>query len=58
MTMLDDRDRLLMGSLREIARLRAALVRIAEIENKQYGPDWEEIDEARTIASEALKCAK
>jgi hypothetical protein len=58
MTMLDDRDRLLMESLRELARFRAALVRIVAIEDKMYGPDWEEIEEAREIAREALKCAK
>jgi chromosome segregation ATPase len=39
---------------RENERLRAALQKITEIENRQYGPDWEEIDEARGIASEAI----
>lgn len=42
----------------ENERLRGALTKIAAIENKQYGPDWEEIDEAREIAGEALKCEK
>jgi hypothetical protein len=44
-----------LGAARaEIERLRATLAKIAAIENKQYGPDWEEIDEAREIAQAAL----
>jgi hypothetical protein len=35
--------------------LLAALRRIAAIENKYNGPDWEEIEEARLIASAATK---
>lgn len=42
----------------EIERLRDALTRISEIENQEFGPDWEEIDAAREIALDALKCAK
>lgn len=39
----------------EIERLQAALRRIVAIEDKMYGPDWEEIEEAREIARGALK---
>ena len=42
----------------ELVKLRDALIRIEAIEDKMYGPDWEEIEEARAIATEALKCAK
>jgi hypothetical protein len=38
----------------EIARLKAALRKIAAIENEQFGHDWEEIDKARDIANAAL----
>lgn len=34
--------------------MRAALQRIAEIQNQDYGGDWEEIEEARSIARAAL----
>ncbi|MGV2897705.1 hypothetical protein ACNPPY_18215 [Achromobacter sp. AGC78] len=34
--------------------LRIALQRIAAIEDKVYGADWAEIDEARDIANDAL----
>lgn len=34
--------------------LRTALERIAAIENKQFGQDWEEIEQAREIARAAL----
>lgn len=34
--------------------LVAALRAIQEIENKEYGPDWEEIEQARQIATDAL----
>lgn len=34
--------------------LQAALKRIAAIENKDYGTDWEEIEEARAIAQAAI----
>ena len=39
----------------EIARLREALGTIIGIENRDYGPDWEEIEEAREIARAALE---
>ncbi len=39
---------------KEIERLRAALTKISEIRNQLYGPDWEEIEEARAIALMAL----
>lgn len=39
---------------REIFKLRSALKEIALIDNKDDGPDWEEIEEARRIASKAL----
>lgn len=35
-----------------------ALTKIAAIENQMYGPDWEEIDEAREIAVKALAALK
>jgi len=35
-------------------KLRDALQRIIEIKNKMEGSDWEEIEEAREIASQAL----
>lgn len=38
----------------EVERLRAALEQIAAIENKDYGIDWDEIEEAREIAKAAL----
>lgn len=34
--------------------LRAALERIAAIEDEMFGADWAEIEEARTIATDAL----
>lgn len=34
---------------------REALERIAAIENQMFGPDWEEIDQAREIARVALE---
>jgi hypothetical protein len=38
----------------KIKRLREALERIAAIEDKYTGSDWEEIEEARVIARTAL----
>lgn len=38
-------------------RLKEALERIAAIEDRMVGGDWEEIEEARGIAREALKGA-
>lgn len=38
----------------EIARIRGALEKIASIENKDFGGDWDEIEEARVIAKIAL----
>lgn len=38
----------------EIERLRAALGKIAAIENNDWGGDWEEIDQAREIARAVL----
>lgn len=40
--------------LERCERYRAALERIAAIKNKDFGPDWEEIEEAREIANGAL----
>lgn len=39
-------------------KLVAALVQIAAIEDKEYGSDWEEIEEARKIANEAIASLK
>ncbi len=39
----------------ECIQLRTALTNISLIEDKMYGPDWEEIEEARRIATDALK---
>lgn len=38
----------------EIMRLRAALQVISNIENRTDGGDWDEIDDARLIARDAL----
>lgn len=35
--------------------LFAALQKIAAIENREFGPDWEEIEEARQIANDAIR---
>jgi hypothetical protein len=40
------------------AALLEALRKIAAIENKMYGGDWDEIEEARSIASIAILAAK
>jgi hypothetical protein len=40
------------------AQIVAALTQIAAIENKDFGPDWEEIEEARAIAEKALASLK
>ena len=42
---------------RDLAAAREALQKIAAIENKMYGPDWDEIQEARVIAINALAAA-
>ena len=52
------KDEFMMKLMYRASRYEHALTRIAAIENKEYGPDWEEIDEAREIAREALKPAK
>jgi hypothetical protein len=41
-------------SVNEIGLLREALDKISKIENKMFGPDWEEIEQAREIANRAL----
>lgn len=35
--------------------LLAALQKIAAIENREFGSDWEEIEEARQIANDAIR---
>jgi hypothetical protein len=40
------------------AELLEALKKIAAIEDQMYGPDWEEIEEARDIASAAIAKAE
>lgn len=50
----DDYRRLCRDLERENNQLRAALQRIADIQNKDYGGDWDEIEEAREIALSAL----
>jgi hypothetical protein len=42
----------------EVQRLREALTKIAAIEDKMFGSDWEEIEEARQIARAAIKGEK
>jgi hypothetical protein len=42
------------GKLARGRRAIEALEEIAAIENKEFGPDWEEIDEARNIATGVL----
>jgi hypothetical protein len=37
-----------------IVRLREALEKIVAIEDDLYGSDWQEIEEARNIAADAL----
>jgi hypothetical protein len=44
----------LLAAEAEVERLRAALLEITMIPDKQYGLDWEEIEEARSIANAAL----
>lgn len=39
---------------RETARLRAALKKILDIDNQESGGDWDEIEQAREVAHEAL----
>lgn len=50
--------RQLLECAAEIERLRGALTKIAAIEDKMYGPDWEEIEEAREIARGALRAER
>jgi hypothetical protein len=38
-----------------IAELEGALAKISAIEDRMFGLDWDEIEEARTIARAALK---
>ena len=55
MKMVVEQDALIIASAHaEIERLRAALKNIAAIEDQMEGPDWEEIEQARQIAAEAL----
>ena len=42
-------------AIEEIERLREALKRISEIEDQYLSGDWQEIDEARNIATSALE---
>ena len=44
--------------LAEVRKLREALSLIAGIENQEFGGDWDEIEEARTIATRALTESK
>jgi hypothetical protein len=52
------RDREVVAELRRLVAQRDALLealnKIAAIENQMFGPDWEEIDEAREIARAAI----
>lgn len=45
-------------AIETVRAMQEALRKIAAIENKEYGSDWEEIDEARDIANEALRRAE
>jgi hypothetical protein len=38
----------------EIERLRGALKKIVAIKDDLYGSDWQEIEEARSVAADAL----
>jgi len=38
----------------QVEKLTAALKQISQIQNKEFGPDWEEIEEARAIALSAI----
>ncbi len=42
------------GYVEEIERLRKALQDIADIKDNYEGGDWDEIEEARKIANDAL----
>jgi hypothetical protein len=42
----------------EHSRMLAALEKISKIENKDEGADWEEIEEARAIASATIESLK
>lgn len=41
--------------LRRLDRYRAALQHIVQITDKTYGGDWDEIEEARSIARDVLR---
>jgi hypothetical protein len=43
-------------SAAEIERLRSALKKILDIDDQPFGGDWEEIQQAREIAHDALQC--
>ena len=44
----------ILGLMVRNRKFKEALERICAIENKTSGADWDEIDEARKIAAEAL----
>jgi hypothetical protein len=54
MSQVANKDDMIRLQREEIDRLRAALKKIAAIEDDCYGGDWQEIEEARNIASDAL----
>ena len=47
-----------LSLLSELEAREAALRQIAAIEDKMYGGDWDEIEEARRIAGDALNGRK
>jgi hypothetical protein len=58
-TRIDAREKIANARLIAAApQLIEALDQIAAIENKDFGPDWEEIEEARAIANEAIKLVR
>lgn len=50
-----DYDRDVNASRAQVKALRAALERIAAIEDELYSGDWDEIEQARDIANAALQ---
>lgn len=44
-----------LALIAEVRALRSGLLRIASIENKMVGGDWDEIEEARQIAAQELE---
>lgn len=54
--MIDPEDvKQLIEDSKNLVKAKEALKQISEIEDKMYGEDWEEIEEARIIANVVLR---